>query len=874
MHIRFLVCVLSAVVSSAGFASDSTDSRPTSGWSSVYIAELGATPQRQIFSLRVEVAPKTDLPAEIDFRCTVLSPAEYGSIALTMDIGQEGGEAMYQGGLKLDVVEGEQEAILRWPAEADLADGVYDVRISAIRQSGTHMASTRLRVLKLSEGLVAESLSRATEAVSALETHVSAVGEEAFTPSVSHRLAIARETVQSAQAAWRESNWPAVYDAALEALDAEAEVRAGLTFAALVPERLTPGPSVVSREVSIRGGAVESGGTPVFLFGVRLSIAQTEHVAQLARYGINAIVVDLSPADVVLDADSALNLPDALGPVLDECAELGIAVALQLQPHKMAGWALDRWPDMARTQFAPFHYDVTHPRALDVLAKFYGTVGEYADQEPRIVAVSVADAPRFRIADEPMRKGFAERLRQHYPSVVELNLAWQTRLRSLDEIPIRWDWDKPGYQAHLQRYHRDQVTGFFSWIVNALGRNARRVPITFTAPGSTFAIGSAKDGIDIELINGTFAAGACESASGGPPSGYLLPFPDSQMQHGLNRSLNASKPLFDFGAGSGGGGAQPLSGARFPYMERARLWHSAMAGVDMSVTPIQALFDLGGERLRPHDTRDLTGFISGGQSLNRLADIVQRFQHQSAPIAILWSDSSRMLDNGAPYLPSLRRAYEGVASFGLPVRFVSERQIAAGDLDAVTVLVLPEVLALADDAFDVLDRYVAGGGRLVTTGSSIPYDAFGASRSTRLQVSPLTKLVRGRENAGNYMRALDAAVEASDLEEVPRAVDDRGYPTLGIISRHLADEAGGYLYIVNLRLDTRTVHLPGGRAEGRDLIDGRLVQFPLELEPLDPMLIALTPRDTDDAEVEPDAPSSAGTPTAIVEPVPEAESGR
>jgi hypothetical protein len=232
----------------------------------------------------------------------------------------------------------------------------------------------------------------------------------------------------------------------------------------------------------------------------------------------------------------------------------------------------------------------------------------------------------------------------------------------------------------------------------------------------------------------------------------------------------------------------------------------------------------------------------------------------------VWSDSSRIFEDGSAYLPSLRRAYEGVASFGLPVRFISERQIAAGGLDSVAIVVLPEVNALADDAFEPLDRFLAEGGRMVSTGSSVPYDAYGTSRPSRLQASPLTKLVRGSKNPRNYLLALDAAFEASPLDEIPRVIDDRRYPILGVISRYYAGDGARYLFVVNLRHEPITAHLPVGPLEGRDLIEGRPVRFPMELAPLDPMLIELAPWEasTDDA---PDQTPASETPTAIVEPV-------
>jgi len=869
MHIRILIAAICVAYSFFAFGIDAAEgpSQSIAPGDTFYISNEGATPLRQTLALRVESRPQVMLPAEIDFRCTVISTSEYDDIAIEISIEPLGGPMLYEGGLNVNLVRGEKVVLLRWNADSELADGDYEVLISAKRPDGSHMASTRLRMRKLSHGLVSETLARASDAVIALGDHVSRLGEESFPPAAIRWLAIARETVREADQAWRDANWPVAYDQALEALKVDSAVRSGLTFAALAPERLAESPTVVSNALTIRDGAIASGDTPVFLFGVRLSLADAEHAAGIGRFGMNAVVLEFGPADVLTDPDTVIDLDIVLDPILDACAAQGIAVAFQLQPQKMAGWALDQWPEIARSQFDPFYYDVTHPRALDVLKKFYGVVGAYVDQEPRVFAVSVADAPRFRISDDPMRHGFIDHLRHVYESNVDMNMAWQTRLPSFDDVPIRWDWEKRAYQAHLQRYHRDQVTGFFSWIVNAFGSNDRDVPLTFAAPNSTFAIGSAKDGIDLEVLNRTLAASGSQSAQSISSGGYGLPFPDAQMQVALLRSLNPSKPVLDFEAVVGRQDATSRHTAVSPLRERSRLWQLAMAGVDLSVTPSEALIEVVEGRIALHDTRDLAGFISGGETLNRLAGIVQRFQRQAMPVAILWSDSSRMLDGGSPYLPSLRRAYEGATSFGLPVRFISERQVAAGELDTVEVLILPEVLALADEAFDKLDGYVADGGQLVSPGSSMPYDAYGVSRSLQLRASPLTKLVRGGQRAIDYLRALDAAVDAADLDEIPRAVDRRMYPILGVVSRYLEEDEGRYLYLVNLNSKPERIYSPVDNLEGRDLIDGRPVRFPLELEPLDPMLIALSPPEVDEVGLESTDSPSSDPPIALIEPV-------
>jgi hypothetical protein len=544
---------------------------------------------------------------------------------------------------------------------------------------------------------------------------------------------------------------------------------------------------------------------------------------------------------------------------LRDAERLGISVSLQLLPHQMPGWALDQWPAMAQSHFGPFQYDVTHPRALAVLEAYNKTVGDFLRAEPRFHSVSIADAPRFRITGEPMRLGFIEYLAARFESTTEINLAWRTRFASFDDMEIRWDWDKRAYQLHLQRYHRDHVTEWFDWIAATIGPNIQS-NLLFTAPGSALTIASGKDGIDAELINAAMDASGCETTPENYPAAYAIPFPGVDMQIALLQAAHPQKPVYNFNDVPA-----PMPGEGHPRAERARLWLNAIAGAELSVAPFESLFETAGGELTPANTRRLDGYLTGGQTLDRLAPEVAAFRKQTAPVAIVWSDSSRVFEDGSLYLPSVRKAYEGAVCFGLPVRFVSERQMAAGALDSVELLMLPAVTAMRDDAFAALEAYVSEGGRMISEGSTIPYTEDGTSRALRLPASPLTKTVHRAKLPSDYLRALDAAFIASDLDEIPRPTDALGYPILGVIGEYLNADNSEYLFLLNVTGETHSIHLATGRREGRDLIEGRPAVFPLNLEPLDPMLIRFAPL-ADTAEPE-SAPAEQGIPTAIVAPI-------
>ena len=214
-------------------------------------------------------------------------------------------------------------------------------------------------------------------------------------------------------------------------------------------------------------------------------------------------------------------------------------------------------------------------------------------------------------------------------------------------------------------------------------------------------------------------------------------------------------------------------------------------------------------------------------------------QQAPAPVRILWSMSSKMHNQGDPYVESAVRAYEGCANFGPHTLFISERECERNGLDGVTVLVIPKALALSDGAFRAIDRYIQGGGVTIRQGNPFPYDQQGISRTEVLSVSTRTILMRSEDTARAYLDALDAAYDFEGMESPPRPVNDFDYPIDGVKSRFAIHERVPYLYLVNLRDGPVRVKLAGTYAAGIDLVSGNRIDFPDAVDPLTPMIIQL-----------------------------------
>jgi len=208
---------------------------------------------------------------------------------------------------------------------------------------------------------------------------------------------------------------------------------------------------------------------------------------------------------------------------------------------------------------------------------------------------------------------------------------------------------------------------------------------------------------------------------------------------------------------------------------------------------------------------------------------------------VLYSGSSKIYADGDPHLSSARFAFEGCSFAGYKTGYVTEKQIVAGALDGIKVLVVPDTAAICEAAFPIIKEYMQGDECVIRTSTSITFDERGHSRRDIITSGRRTIHVRGENLPAEYLHAMDGVMRFGTLPVIPRVVNTFGYPLEGIKSLYLECDGSGYLYLVNLRKASEVCHIQDGPCAGRDLIGGRDVRFPYNLQPLDPMLIRLDP---------------------------------
>jgi hypothetical protein len=804
--------------------------RAVSSMEEIWVVQGAATPGQQV-SLSVSAAESTPAKQPVTFTGEVRSRSRFDHASVRMSVTDAQGAVVTQGDLVMQILEGENSFGFEWNASA-LPEGLYHAAFDIKYTEEDAPAIFGITLKKVSSTQLTADLASLTGRLATLRKQVDAASSPGRLPYLHMRLGIADMFAGLAGKDAEHGAWRPM-DSKLAYLQRTCQtVDAGLAFSSVTPELAV---EVVPADLSglqLRDGAVFSGERPVFLFGRVLGQPGAEAVAALRALGLNLAVVNLPPSVTLTGPSETAAFQSQFDPVFDQAAANNISVVTQLAPDDPGSWVLDACPDIVPHGFA----DLTHPAMREIVRRHLETVIPYLASRKMVGAISLLRDPRFRFDTEEVRQAFLERVMAQYPDRQGLNQTWHAHLANYDEITI-WDDSAPewsyqnrrAYQHDWQDFHRGLIQEYFQHEVETVHNLNPGLSLTATLPDNLFELAETRMAPEREALAQLLDISGCSVTADYDDRFYGVGYPHPSAFYTLLKSMAEDKPVFSLESRLVFNPA--LDPARAYAFVHTAVWEAVIDGVSaMALAADTPVFD------RPETTE---AYATACLDINRLASVVHAFQQAPPEVAILFSDASKVYDDGNPHLKSARYAYEGCSFSGHKTCFITEKQLMAGALDRAKVLVIPQTPAVSDAAFNVLLAYTRKGGAVARVGTPIPYDERGQSRRDVVQNTGNTVLVRGMNLPTEYLHAMDAAMVLGSLPRIPRPINASGYPLEGVKTRFVEVDGEPYLYMVNLRKTSLNCHLAGGLQTGRDLIRGRDVVFPRVLEPLDPMLIHL-----------------------------------
>jgi hypothetical protein len=257
---------------------------------------------------------------------------------------------------------------------------------------------------------------------------------------------------------------------------------------------------------------------------------------------------------------------------------------------------------------------------------------------------------------------------------------------------------------------------------------------------------------------------------------------------------------------------------RYPAKQvRAVMWQGGLHHQGATTT---WAWDEGRDPSLMHTIYFRPAYIWGQQrgllDLNRLSDEVTAINRAQPTVAILYSPASRFWEKD--YAKSVLTIYTALKFLGHNVTFISERQLAAGQVSDVP-LILPKVTHLSRAADVALDRK-----RAIAAGDCALFDEYHRKWSQHLpsQVS-LESEKAAYADLKKLVPSLPVSVDAWGVEY--RVIESAGDLLIPLIN-HLK------------KPQTVTVRIEHGDDEAIDLLSGKVVALKgLTLEPMEPMLL-------------------------------------
>ncbi len=450
-----------------------------------------------------------------------------------------------------------------------------------------------------------------------------------------------------------------------------------------------------------------------------------------------------------------------------------------------------------------------------------------------VAAVSLWTGPKAAPAGPESREEFRQYLSKVYKDRIELGRAWKRNLAGFEEVDLWPAVTNRAYQYDVQSFQRRRMTRWVSEQLHSAEASVAPAAATVTFTEALFMPGEARTEPIAESLAAMLPVLSVHTAGPLDDTRYAARFPGAQLMYALFHSFAPERPLValrsvDYSAND-----------RLRMDSEAQLRTIALEAALEGVTSLAVEFP-GLEDPVSGAPEALAGFTGALRDLRGAEEAIAAFRAADAPVVILWSDSSRLLDNGAAHLTALANAYEGCSFGGQKVGFITEGQLAEGQWRAAKVVVLPNVAALAAEARDGLESLIASGAGVIRSESGPVYDEHGRALGRGFSAGANSVLVRGRGEPREYLDALDDFISRGVLPDSPRAITASGYPIEGVKTRYVETSSARYLYVVNLRKEPVTCRLSRDIGDATNVLTGRPLAFPRRLDPLDPILLRIS----------------------------------
>jgi hypothetical protein len=611
------------------------------------------------------------------------------------------------------------------------------------------------------------------------------------------------------------------------------------------------GPSFVAQQ-RFPGGRTER--RPTFYVGMGAFGQARKDVPILPDYGMNIIQSEFGPNSVLPTedtySDAAIN--DFLL-VCDNAVKSGVKVNLLISPHYFPGWAMQKWPKLGDCSGGFTGYCVHAAESRGVLEKYLRYVIPKIMNHSALHSICLSNEPVCTSVENcaEMKDLWHAWLERRYGTAAKMNEAWGSKYAGFADVPtMSTEFRADPMVYDFLRCNQEEFAGWHKFMADIIHEYAPNLPVH--AKMMIHAVFDASQWGPASIAPELFAPfcaingnDACKWYAG-KTTEWATWWQEETMGYELQRCAREA-PVFnseDHMIMDRGVTYQP---PEFLYNVH---WEGAMHGRGASTTWVwERTYDPKGDFAGSilHRPEDVEAVGRCTLDLNRLAGEVTALQKVKPKVAVVYALSGFVWDPGYP--SALRSMYRVATFLGEKTGFVYERQLEAmadggkldGYLSDVRVIMLPAMKHLSARAARGLERFVAGGGKIVALGAMIEADEHGQAGGLGDEAKAAATVIDGKNDAELAPAMAEALAKAGVTVDV-QLIDADGKPVYGVDYWAAPWQGGWLVNISNYRNAEPKVRIriKGKAATGaRDLISGEKLGEWVTVPSLTPLLLQI-----------------------------------
>lgn len=541
-------------------------------------------------------------------------------------------------------------------------------------------------------------------------------------------------------------------------------------MAIMAPARIGTGRPVVER--------------PMFFNGYGHFGQVSADIEKFSGYGTNIIQIEIGPNSLFPSENHVdKGAIEELKRTLTRAQTAGVGVILLISPHYFPDWMLAKYPELKKRREGFLQYCIHAPESRELLQRYITIVVSELKDYPALHSICLSNEPVN--VEEPCEyaaKEWHEWLTARHGDVATLNRHWQTNYAAIADAPLPDPFlppPAPPIRIDYLRFNQEVFSNWHKMMADAVHAVAPDLPVHAKAMSWTMLNGSqARYGADAYLFgswsqyNGNDSVNTYMFGSDEFAEGWRL----NAMSHDLQRSVREA-PVLNSENHVINDRETRVVPARHIY---STLWQEAVHGQGATAIWVwersyDPNADTAGSILHRPACVEAVGRLNC--DLNRAAPEIVALQSASPQITILHGVTPAAWE-AERFDDCTEKLYTALASKGVNIGFITERQLEDGILPKTRALLVPDITHVSEKAYAALQgahvRIVAVGDDAVLT-----HDEYGAPFSVKL---PMDRVVYsyGKETWQNVRDRIATHLAEWGADSPIAARSPQGKPVEGV----------------------------------------------------------------------------------------------